>query len=279
MNITVIGLGIIGSIWAQHLAKDGHQVRTWNRSAKPNAPGFTPQLLDSINGEELIMVVVADPPAVQHILDAIAPALKKGVIVAQHSTVGVSDTERFAAQVQDTGAYYLDMPFTGSKPAAEQRQNVFFVGDNQQILPQVEGVYKSLAKKLLPIGGIGKASAIKLAFNLLIANLNQAQSESFELARRSGIDPAIFFDALNYNVAKSGLADLKQTKYISGDYSPQFSIKHMHKDLRLALAHAKTLDLTLAETATVQGLYAEAEKRGLGDQDFSALLEIVRHPH
>ena len=184
MNITVIGLGIIGSIWAQHLAKDGHQVRTWNRSAKPNAPGFTPQLLDSINGAELIMVVVADPPAVQHILDAIAPALKKGVIVAQHSTVGVSDTERFAAQVQDTGAYYLDMPFTGSKPAAEQRQNVFFIGDNQQILPQVEGVYKSLAKKLLPIGGIGKASAIKLAFNLLIANLNQAQSESFELARR-----------------------------------------------------------------------------------------------
>jgi 3-hydroxyisobutyrate dehydrogenase-like beta-hydroxyacid dehydrogenase len=95
---------------------------------------------------------------------------------------------------------------------------------------------------------------------------------------RSGIDPAVFFNALNYNVAKSGLADLKQPKYMSGDYSPQFSIKHMHKDLRLALAHAKSLDLTLAETTTVQGLYAEAEKRGFGDLDFAALLDLVRNP-
>jgi 3-hydroxyisobutyrate dehydrogenase-like beta-hydroxyacid dehydrogenase len=278
MNITVIGLGIIGSIWAQHLAKDGHQVRTWNRSPKPQAPGFTANLLDAVNGAELVMIVVADPPAVQHVLDAIVPVLTSGMIVAQHSTIGVGDTERFSAQVQATGASYLDMPFTGSKPAAEQRQNVFFVGDDHQVLPRLENVYQSLAKKILPIGGIGKASAIKLAFNLLIANLNQAQAESFELARRSGIDPAIFFEALNFNVAKSGLADLKKPKYLSGDYSPQFSIKHMHKDLRLALAHAKTLELTLAETATVQGLYAEAEKRGLGDQDFAALLEIVRQP-
>jgi 2-hydroxy-3-oxopropionate reductase len=65
---------------------------------------------------------------------------------------------------------------------------------------------------------------------------------------------------------------------MSGDYSPQFSIKHMHKDLRLALAHAKSLDLTLAETTTVQGLYAEAEKRGFGDLDFAALLDLVRNP-
>lgn len=276
MKITVLGLGIIGSVWARHWAADGHQVRTWNRSAKPDAPGWTADALAAVHGADLVAIVVADPPAVAALLERIAPALAPGMIVAQHSTVGVADTNAYAALVQGRGATYLDMPFTGSKPAAEQRQNVFFIGTDQPLTPRIEAVYRSVAKALLPIGRIGQASAIKLAFNLLIANLNQAMAESVELARRSGIDPAAWFAALDYNVAKSGLADLKKPKYLSGDFSPQFSIKHMHKDLRLALAHAASLGLQLDETAAVERAYATAEERGLGDLDFSALLQVVR---
>jgi 3-hydroxyisobutyrate dehydrogenase-like beta-hydroxyacid dehydrogenase len=278
MRITVIGLGIIGGVWARHLATDGHAVRTWNRTPKPGAPGFTADLAAAVRGAELVAIVVADPPAVKGVLERIAGELGAGMVVAQHSTIGVDDTRAAAKLVQGRGALYLDMPFTGSKPAAEQRQNVFFIGDDAQALGRVEAVYRTLAKVLVPVGGVGQASAIKLAFNLLIANLNQAMAESFELARRSGIDPVVYFNALDANVAKSGLADLKKPKYLSGDYSPQFSIKHMHKDLRLALGLAKDLGLELAETATVERAYAEAARRGMGDLDFAALLEIVRKP-
>ncbi len=276
MRITVLGLGIIGSVWARHWAADGHQVRTWNRSAKPDAPGFTADLVTAVRGAELIAIVVADPPAVASILERITPVLTSGRVVAQHSTVGVDDTVGYAAAVHGRGAAYLDMPFTGSKPAAEQRQNVFFVGDDHAVLPRVEPVYRALAKQLLPIGRIGQASAIKLSFNLLIANLNQAMIESLELARRSGIDPTAWFNALDYNVAKSGLADLKKPKFLSGDFSPQFSIKHMHKDLRLALRHAASVGLRLDETAAVERAYAAAADQGLGELDFSALLKVVR---
>ncbi len=276
MRITVLGLGIIGSVWARHWAADGHVVRTWNRSAKPDAPGFTSDLAAAIRGAELIAIVVADPPAVAGVLERIAPELTSAMVVAQHSTVGVADTMGYAALVQGRGAAYLDMPFTGSKPAAEQRQNVFFIGDDHAVLPRVEAVYRALAKTLLPIGSIGQASAIKLSFNLLIANLNQAMVEALELARRSGIAPVAWFDALDSNVAKSGLADLKKPKLLSGDFSPQFSIKHMHKDLRLALAHAASLGLTLPETASVERSYAQAQELGMGELDFSALIEVVR---
>lgn len=276
MNITVLGLGIIGSVWARHWAADGHQVRTWNRTAKPDAPGWTADPVDAVRGADLVAIVVADPPAVAALLARIAPALGPGMIVAQHSTVGVADTNAYAALVHGRGAAYLDMPFTGSKVAAEQRQNVFFIGDDHQIAPRVEGIYRSLAKSQLTIGRIGQASAIKLAFNLLIANLNQAMAESCELARRSGIDPAAWFAALDHNVAKSGLADLKKPKFLTGDFSPQFSIKHMHKDLRLALAHAASLGLKLDETAAVERAYATAEQQGMGDLDFAALLQVVR---
>ena len=276
MRITVLGLGIIGSVWARHWNADGHQVRTWNRSAKPDAPGFTADLVTAVRDAELVAIVVADPPAVASILERIIPVLAAGMVVAQHSTVGVDDTLAYAVAVHGRGAAYLDMPFTGSKPAAEQRQNVFFVGDDHAVLPRVEPVYRALAKQLLPIGRIGQASAIKLSFNLLIANLSQAMIESLELARRSGIDPAAWFNALDYNVAKSGLADLKKPKFLSGDFSPQFSIKHMHKDLRLALRHAASLGLRLDETAAVERAYAAAAEQGLGELDFSALLKVVR---
>jgi 3-hydroxyisobutyrate dehydrogenase-like beta-hydroxyacid dehydrogenase len=278
MKITVLGLGIIGSVWARHWAGDGHQVRTWNRTAKPDAPGWTGDPVAAVRGADLVAIVVADPPAVAALLERIAPALAPGMVVAQHSTVGVSDTLAYATLVHGRGAVFLDMPFTGSKPAAEQRQNVFFIGADQPLAPRVEAAYRSVAKVLLPIGRIGQASAIKLAFNLLIANLNQAMAESVELARRSGIEPAAWFAALEHNVAKSGLAELKKPKYLSGDFSPQFSIKHMHKDLRLALAHAASLGLTLAETAAVERAYATAEERGMGELDFSALLQVVRTP-
>lgn len=276
MRIAVLGLGIIGSVWARHLASDGHQVRTWNRTAKPDAPGFAPDIATAVQDAELVLVVVADPPAVASVLAAAAPALRTNAIVAQHSTIGVDDTKTAARTVRAAGARYLDMPFTGSKPAAEARQNVFFVGDDVGALAEVEAIYRKLSKAILPMGGIGQASAVKLAFNLLIAGINQTMCESFELARRAGIDPQVYFNALDLNVAKSGLADLKKPKYLSGDWSPQFSIKHMHKDLRLALALGRAHGLGLATTTAVTQAYATAEASGRSDQDFAALLEIVR---
>src|ERR1043165_1968960 len=188
MKITVLGLGIIGSVWARHWAADGHQVRTWNRTPKPDAPGWTADPLAAVQGAELVAIVVADPPAVAALLARIAPALGAGMVVAQHSTVGVSDTHAYAAQVHGRGAAYLDMPFTGSKVAAQQRQNVFFIGDDHQVAPRVEAVYRSLAKAQLAIGGSGQASAIKLPFTLLIPNLTQARAKPVKPPRRSGID-------------------------------------------------------------------------------------------
>lgn len=276
MRITVVGLGIIGSIWARHWAAAGHQVTTWNRTPKPEAPGFTADLATAVKDAELIAIVVADPPAVSQVLDVVLPVVAKTAVIAQHSTIGVEDTVAFAARCRTAGVRYLDMPFTGSKPAAEQKQVVYFVGDDDGTLPLVESAYRDVSKARLPMGGVGKASAIKLAMNLMIAGVHQAMAEGFSLAEKSGIPADVFFGALDLNVAKSGVAELKKPKYLSGDYSPQFSVKHLHKDLRLALRLAKSLGLEQPATTTITGLFAQAEARGWGDRDFTTLLEIAR---
>lgn len=276
MQIAVLGLGIIGSIWARHLHADGHDVRAWNRSAKPDQPGWTPDAQQAVRDAELVLVVVADGPAVLGLLQRIAPALAPGAIVCQHATIGTDETLSAERLVQAAGARFLDMPFTGSKPAAEQRQNVFFVGGDAALHALVEPVYAKLAKRQIAAGPVGRGMAMKLSFNLLIASLNQAMCEAQELARHAGIAPAAWFDALEVNVARSGLSDLKRPKWLAGDWSPQFSIKHLAKDVRLAQRLAAEHRLALPEAAVVAEQLTRAENAGHGELDFAAVIQLLR---
>ncbi len=276
MRISVFGLGIIGSVWARNWAADGHQVVGWNRTARPEQPCYSADAQAAAERAEIIAIVVADPAAVRDTLALIEPRLRAGQIVAQHSTIGSDDTLAAAARVRVRGAAFLDMPFTGSKPAAEQRQSVFYVGDDDGTIARIEAAYRPLARAILPIGGVGKATALKLCMNLLIANVYQGLAESFETATKAGIPPDIFFSTLDVNVAKSGVSDLKKDKLVQGDYRTQFSIKHMHKDLRLVLELAARLGQRLPQTAQLEQAYTRAEQIGFADADFTAMVETLR---
>lgn len=271
MRIALFGLGIIGATWARNLHADGHQVRAWNRTPKPDHPCYAADPATAARGAELVAIVVADGPAVMQVLDAILPHLTPGCVVANHATIGVDEVRAVQARVRAAGCGFLDMPFTGSKIAAEQRQSVFFVGDDEGLLPRVESAYRPLTKAILPIGAVGSAMAIKLAMNLMIATTYQGLAEGFRLAGAAGIPPETFFACLDINVARSGVADLKKPKLLAKDWSPQFSVKHMHKDLRHALALAARLGVPLPQTRDLEGQYAAVAARGMGDADFSVL--------
>src|ERR1700693_4905672 len=98
MNISVLGLGIIGGAWAKNLISDGHVVRCWNRTPK-DFPNFHASIEDAVEGAEVIFIVVADPPAVRSVLDQIQPRLGPGVLVIQSSTISSKWTLLFAEQV------------------------------------------------------------------------------------------------------------------------------------------------------------------------------------
>ena len=274
MQIALYGLGIIGSVWARNLAADGHAVRAWNRSPKPDHPCFCADARTAARDAQLVALVVADGPAVMQVLDAILPVLAVGTVVANHATIGVDEVRAVQARVLAAGCHFLDMPFTGSKPAAEQRQTVYFVGDDAGVLPEVVTVYRGLSKAILPLGQVGNAMAIKLALNLMIATSFQSLAEGLRLARAAGLTDADFFRCLDLNVAKSGLADLKKPKLLAADWSPQFSVKHLNKDLRHALRLAASHGVSLPQAVLLQQAYAGAETKGLGEADFSVMYEV-----
>jgi 3-hydroxyisobutyrate dehydrogenase-like beta-hydroxyacid dehydrogenase len=271
-RITVAGLGIIGSAWAQNLHADGLAVRGWNRSPK-DFPFYEADLPKAVADAEMIFIVVADPPAVESVLDVIVPHLMPGQIVAQSSTISAEWTKRFASRVQDTGADFLEAPFTGSKPAAEARKTVFYLGGTAELIERARPVLERISATQLHIGAIGSASSLKLAMNLNLALIMEALSESLTLARAENISDEIFFKALQINVGRSGLSDLKEPKLKAQDYAPQFSLKHMNKDLRLALETAGALDLPIS--TTLKSFYSSAMEEGMGEDDFSGVIRAL----
>jgi 3-hydroxyisobutyrate dehydrogenase-like beta-hydroxyacid dehydrogenase len=274
VNISILGLGIIGSAWAKNLIADGHTVRCWNRTPK-DFPNFHAAIHEAVEAAEAIFVVVADPPAVQSVLDQIEAKLGPGQIIIQSSTISAKWTLRFAQQVQRTGALFLEAPFTGSKLAAQQRQTVYYLGGEPGAVEKARPILEPLSSAILHIGPLGTASTLKLAMNVNIAGLAQALCESLALCRAAGISDETYFNALSRNAAHSGLSDLKEPPLRRHDYSPQFSLKHMAKDLRLALETANDLSLSLGQTAHLKQAYDRGIAAGWSEDDFIGLMRLL----
>jgi 3-hydroxyisobutyrate dehydrogenase len=273
-TIGVIGLGIIGGTWTKHYAAAGVLAGCWNRTPQPTRPCWKESPEAVADAADAIQIVVADPPAVQGILDRILPRLGVGKIVIQSSTIDPDSSDRFRTQVEARGARYLEAPFTGSKPAAEQRKTVFYLGGPADLIAAVQPLLQLVSEKRLVIAAEPRAAAaLKLAMNLNLAVMLEGLCEALTFARRAGISDDTFFDALAGNVGYSPLAKLKEPKLRTGDFSPQFSVKHMHKDMRLASGAAKDSPLPLLEAARER--LQLAESHGFADEDFSALLKLL----
>jgi len=275
-QIGVIGLGIIGRVWAGHYAAAGVLGGTWNRTPKADAPLPLGSPEAVARAVDVVQVVVADPAAVQAILARVVPELGPGKVLVQSSTIDPESSARFREQVVATGARYLEAPFTGSKPAAEARQTLFYLGGEAGLVRELDALLGVVSQTRFYIGDHRQACALKLAMNLNIAAQMQGLCEALTLVRRAGVADEVFFNALRPNVSYSGVTKLKEPKLRSGDYAPQFSVKHMLKDIRLSkLAATNAASDLFAVREAVLGRLAAADAAGYSDEDICALLKLL----
>ena len=271
MKIGIIGLGIIGSAWARLQYKAGSLVGTWNRTPKADAllPRTSP--LELAEAADIVQIVIADPPAVRSVLENLAPALGAGKIVIQSSTIDPASSEEFKKFVESKGARYLEAPFTGSKLAAEAGKTVYYLGGDAALVEEVRPVLMQVAEKLFHIGSNIQATTLKLAMNLNLAAQMEGLSEALVLARNAGITDELFFDVMKLNVGYSGLTQLKEPKLCNDDYSAQFSIKHLLKDMRLASTVSAELPILLSLVDCLK----KADAAGYSNDDICSLIRIL----
>ncbi|MEX1009917.1 MAG: NAD(P)-dependent oxidoreductase [Chthoniobacterales bacterium] len=270
----VLGLGLIGSRVASRVHDAGFSLAVWNRTARhfDTLPALAPDPAAVARQADILQIFVADDEALRSTVRALLPALGSHHVIVSHATVAPQTVRELAAEVQATGAAFLDAPFTGSRDAAAQGQITYYVSGDENALERARPVLEASAKAILPMGALGTASAIKLATNIMAAAAAVSLAEAIQLLRAQGIDPQLLVTALETNAARSGVTDLKLPCMLGHDYAPRFSARNMRKDLRLARDNAAPGHVTLT-TAMLQ-LYEAACQSGLAEEDFATIIKV-----
>ncbi len=268
--VGLIGLGIIGTRVAASLRAAGFPVFVWNRSPRtePNFLGSAAEIAETC---EIVQIFVSDATALFQVIEDMREKLTARHLVICSATVGRDATLDAAEIVHETGAGFLDAPFTGSKVAAENSQLVYLLGGSEEAMLRAEPYLRASAKEIIRIGAIGEAAVVKVATNMLAAVTVQALSETLALVRDAGIDPARLGDVLEHHGVRSGLIDIKFPAMLRRDYEPHFALKHMFKDVNFGIHLAGALATEIPATATTAAVLYSGISRGWGDLDFSAV--------
>src|SRR5208283_6093176 len=244
MRVAFLGLGIMGRSMASNLVKAGHEVAVWNRSPGKEVEGARSAAspADAATGVEVVWMCLSDTKAVEGVLfgaNGVEQALTAGMIIADSSTISYSATLRFAERVKARGVDYVDAPMTGSKIAAEGGSLIFMVGGDESVIDRLSPLFAAMGKKIFRMGETGKGQATKLAMNLQIALIFEGFAEALTLASKLGVDPKQLLSLIEATMVRSGVVEYKGPFILQRDFTPNFPLRLMHKDILLALQAAK----------------------------------------
>ena len=262
MRISVLGTGIMGAPIARNLAAAGHEVVAWNRT-REKAEGLGAEVADTpaeaVEGADTVLTMLSDGPAVE----AVVPDLKPDQLWIQMSTVGIADTERFAARHER----YVDSPVLGSLPQAEAAE-LLVLGAGRE---RPDELYDAISNRVLWLGDEpGAGTRLKLTINLWIINLIENMVECWVMAEALGLDPTSFLDAIKGRAMDSPYAHMKGQKIIDDEYSAVFSVRNAAKDVRLAIEAAKSAGVDLGLGPVTLERFERAIELGHGDDDTAA---------
>jgi len=280
MRVAFLGLGIMGRPMASNLVKAGHEVTVWNRTPGKTVDGATTATspAEAVRNAEVIWMCVSDTNAVENVLfgpQGAHESLAAGQIIADSSTISPSATRQFSERVKANGVGWVDAPMTGSKAGAESGTLIFIIGGDEAAIEKLKPLLAAMGKKFFRMGETGKGQAAKLAMNLQIALIYEGFAEALTLATKLGVDAETLLPLIDASMVRSGVVDYKAPFVLKRDFSPNFPLRLMRKDIRLALEAAKEARVKLPGLETVEEIYDMATEDGHENLDYAATLTLL----
>jgi 3-hydroxyisobutyrate dehydrogenase-like beta-hydroxyacid dehydrogenase len=280
LRVAFLGLGIMGHAMASNLVKAGHEVTVWNRTSGKALEGAksADNPADAAKGAEVVWVCVSDTAAVEQVLfgaNGVEPVLTEGTVVVDSSTISPASTRNFAERVRAKGAEYIDAPVTGSKIGATDGTLVFIVGGSDAAVEKVSPLFAAMGKAFVHMGENGKGQTAKIGMNLMIAMIYQGFAEALVLTSKLGLPPENLLQLVQQSMVRSGVTDYKAPFILKRDFTPNFPMRLMHKDIKLMLDAAHENRVKLPGLETVEEIYEIADEEGLSDLDYAATLELL----
>ena len=280
MNISFLGLGIMGSRMAANLLQNGTSLTVWNRSPEASQPmadlGATvaSSAAEALADADVVFTMFSTPEAVSMVMfgpEAGLSQMKSGSLWVDCSTVNPGFSRESAAEAAQRSIRFLDAPVAGSKPQAEAAQLLFFVGGSQEDLEPVQPLMEQMGQKVLHIGGLGMGASFKMLVNAMLAQSMLAFSETVLLGEKLGLDRDFLLNTLPNLAVAAPFTKAKAEMIRAQDYEVQFPLELMHKDLHLAALSAYEVGQPLYLANLTKELFASAKHAGMGRLDFSAI--------
>ncbi|MGV9296256.1 2-hydroxy-3-oxopropionate reductase [Amycolatopsis sp. NPDC003676] len=283
-RIGFIGLGVMGTPMAAHLAAAGHEVSGFDLNAdalaKLEAAGgrAAQDVADAVSGAEVVITMLPNHPQVEQVvlapggvLDTIAP----GTLLADMSTIRPETSIEVAKAGAAKGIRVLDAPVSGGQAGAEQATLSIMVGGDEADFATAKPVFDALGKTVAHVGPHGAGQVVKAANQLVVGGIYGLVAEAIVLLEASGVDAGTGLDVLAGGLAGSRILELKRKSMVARQFEPGFRIELHHKDMGIALAAARQSDVALPLTGLVAQLVAAGRAMGYGSLDHSALLKVV----
>jgi len=283
--IAIIGLGLMGEVYAKRLIDAGMAVIGYDldpaRRARLNEIGgrATNSVAELAKPAGCVIVAVFNTPQVEDVIENhLLPALGdgSGKIVLCMSTCDPDQVAALAARVTPRGIRYLDVPVSGTSDQVRRGDGVALIGGDANIAEEVSDIFDALFARRFHIGKVGDGGRAKLAVNLILGLNRLALAEGLVFAERLGLDPTAFLDVARGSASYSQVMETKGQKMVRGDFTPEGRARQTLKDVRLMLdqaaAHGQELKLLGVHAEVLEACL----RAGEGDLDNSVVIEEIR---
>lgn len=285
-SIGFIGLGTMGEPMAANLLRKGYSVHVYNRTSGKEeqllklGADVAQSPLEVAKKVDVIITMISNDQAIEEVYfgeEGILKQLKPGTTIIDSSTISPDLARRLANSVTDKFCDFIDAPVTGSKPAAIDGTLLFMAGGNKQTIDDHQDILLTMGREVIYMGEHGSGATAKLAHNTIVGINAAGLIEGMAIAAKSGIDTSSFLRVVQSGGAASKQADLKGQKIIDHDFSVQFSLALMLKDLKLSSVLTDNLGVSTPMLEATKSLFQLGQAAGYGESDLAALAHIYEN--
>jgi 3-hydroxyisobutyrate dehydrogenase len=284
-NVAFLGLGVMGFPMAGHLARAGHKVTVFNRTAAraqdwvaKHGGKSAPTPAAAAKGAEIVFACVGNDDDLRSILlgaDGAFAGMGKGSVFVDHTTASAEVARESAGKAAGMGLGFLDAPVSGGQAGAENGKLTVMVGGDPGLFERVKPVIDAYARACTLLGPVGAGQLTKMVNQICIAGLVQGLSEGVNFALKAGLDPKLVIDTISKGAAQSWQMENRALTMAEGKFNFGFAVNWMRKDLDICLNEAKRNGARLPVTALVDQFYAQVQARGGARWDTSSLIHLL----
>lgn len=281
-KLAFIGLGVMGFPMAGHLARAGHEVTVYNRTAARalqwqeqygGEVAATPG--EAAQGAELVMVCVGNDDDLRQVAlgaDGVLAGMAAGSILIDHTTASADVARELALQAAEREVGFLDAPVSGGQAGAENGLLTIMLGGEAVFFERAEPVIDCYARMSRLMGPVGSGQLTKMVNQICIGGLLQGLSEALHFARCAGLDAEAAMEVISKGAAQSWQLEHRHQTMLAGKFDFGFAVDWMRKDFAIVLDEARKNGAQLPVTALVDQFYADVQGMGGGRWDTSSLI-------